>query len=105
MNNYDAWRTGYYELDDDDNATHFTSEQYDIYEAQDIIACLQDAIYETGNINKIIRCMEDLADALDVCRREYTGKEPAIEKKNENRLMHWYLGYQRKYIEDMKEAR
>lgn len=57
------------------------------------------AVYETGDVYMLEHCLDELCYIMDV---EQSDKDPQIEKKNENRLMHFYLGYQRAHIEQMK---
>lgn len=72
----------------------------DTYHCADMLTGVIECVFQSGDIDKLKDCLEELAAELDV---KFPTTEPVLEKKNTNRLMHWYLGYQRAQIENMKE--
>ncbi len=50
------------------------------------------ALYETGDTNALEWHLEEVCHSLGVTVPK---ERPVLEKKNCNRMMHWYLGYQR----------
>lgn len=50
------------------------------------------ALYETGDVNALEWHLEEICHSLDVT---IPTEGLVLEKKNQNRMKHWYLGYQR----------
>lgn len=100
---YDAWKTT-----PDDWYDPPTPED-EGYVHEDDLPCFEDtriflkgiceALYETGDIKALEDCLEELCCQYET---EFSPGEPKLEVKNKNRLMHWYLGYQRATIEHMR---
>lgn len=97
---YDAWRTGAYDSYFDEHNGWYSNDEFDVESARQYLMDLIEAVFVTGNVYDIETAIIEIAACLKVpCDHD----KSLIEKKNENRLMHWYLGYQRRYIDDMKK--
>ena len=66
--------------------------------AKEFFEGLLESIYETGDISEMQNCLDELCSVYDVKMPE---SKPMIEKKDANRQLHWYLGYQRATLEMM----
>jgi len=71
-------------------------------DTRDFLSGIVESLYKTGNVESLEHCLEELCAQYDV---EFEPKVPQLETKNKNRLMHWYLGYQRATIENMNSTR
>lgn len=64
--------------------------------ARDHLQGVFEALYQTGDTEKLESCLEEVAHALGLILPEC---ELAIEKKNKNRELHYQLGYQRALLD------
>lgn len=68
---------------------------------EDMLKGIIEALYVTGDVAALEDCLDELTGQFDMKLPE---SEPILEKKNKNRLMHWYLGYQRAHIDHMNNT-
>lgn len=69
-----------------------------IEDAKDYAKGLYEALYITGDINKIEGMFEELLHSLDV-KIDINGHELKVANKEENKIFNWALGYQRAHID------
>lgn len=74
----------------------------DVAGMRDWLTGVVEAMYKTGDVMEMERCLDELCHELNV---PMIAADPAVETKNKNRKMHWYLGYQRATIEQMTTHR
>jgi len=73
----------------------------DVDHCEDMLKGIIEALYTTGDVAALEDCLDELTGQFDMKLPE---SEPILEKKNKNRLMHWYLGYQRSHIDHMNNT-
>jgi len=97
---YDSWRTAS-PYDDDQPEPEGWVRVEDVQSEEntrDFLQGIVEAVYQTGDTEDLEHCLEELCAMYDV---NINKSAPVLETKNKNRLMHWYLGYQRATIEQM----
>ena len=94
MTSYDDWKMiGHEDYPGPEDMGYVKAEDLPNFEdTRDFLLGIQEAIYKTGDIEILEHCLEELCHQYQV---EFKPKAPQVETKNKNRLMHWYLGYQR----------
>jgi len=103
---YDSWKLASpyddYEPDPSDYGLIREEDVPSLSDTQDFLKGIVEALYTKADVSQLEHCVEELCHLYDV---EFEPKAPVIEEKNKNRLMHWYLGYQRATIENMNTIR
>lgn len=106
---YDSWKLAspyddYTPTPEDDGYYH-QDDLPDFDSCEDFLKGIIEAVYVTGDIKDLENCLDELtaqfSNQFDIKLPE---SEPILEKKNKNRLMHWYLGYQRAHIDQMNNT-
>jgi len=97
-----SWYEPEYEQTPEDYGYIHQDDLPDLEGMRDWLQGVVEAMYKTGDVMEMERCLDELCHALDV---PMVAADPAVEKKNQNRLMHWYLGYQRAQIDHMNHRR
>lgn len=95
--------SSYYEPNEVYSDGWYHKDEYDPESAADALQEIIKAVYETGNLEDLEQAIEYGASALKVV---YAADKLKIAKKadsDKKDLMHWYLGYQRSFIESQKE--
>jgi uncharacterized protein (DUF1499 family) len=104
---YDSWRISspyddYTPTHEDDGYFH-KDDLPDFDDCEDFLKGIIEAIYVTGNVDDLENYLDKLsAQFVNQFNIKLPESEPILEKKNKNRLMDWYLGYQRAHIDHMK---
>lgn len=70
-------------------------------DTKDFLKGIVESLYETGNVEQLEHCIEELCFQYDVKFKE---KEPKLKNKEEDKLMNWYLGYQRNVIDKNQKS-
>lgn len=92
MYNYDC------DLDyQDTNPYRLTDQEF--YNACDFLEGVQEAIYETGDIESLENCIQELCAILDCDFLGAKKEKPKLKRSND--LMEWYLGYQRAHLDQI----
>ena len=71
----------------------------DLNHLRDHVQGIIDVIYGSGNIRQLEFCLDEVCSELDM---KLNAGRPVLEKKKQNDLMNWHLGYQRAQIDKMK---
>jgi len=73
----------------------------DIDHCRDHLTGVLQALYTTGDTEQLEYCLEEVAHALGISLPE---GDIAIEKKNQNRELHYQLGYQRALLDTQRKV-
>ena len=75
-----------------------TASNKKIDEVRDFVEGILETVYLTGDVEILEHCLTELCGILEI---ENTYTEVKLERKDKNRMMHWYLGYQRATMDQM----
>lgn len=84
----------YYESEPDEDLYFYSQEREPDPDTQDYLQGIVEVLYDDGNIDKLVHCLEELCNIHEV---EFKTKELKIQKKS-HPLMGWYIDMQQKVI-------
>lgn len=76
-------------------------EQPDIEHLKDHLQGVAEAFYRSGDTGDLERCLDECFHTLGLTLSP--AAQPAMEKRGQRDLMHWFLGYQRSQIDFMNQ--